>query len=74
MRNKSTDISYCIVTTDTDVLTTETWLISGDAVKRAELKSDGCGLNDYPRPSGIGILFKTGIRCIVLSSGELSSF
>ena len=44
--------------------------------KRAELKPDGYDLKDNPRPygrigSGISILFKTGIRCKVLSSGEL---
>ena len=48
-------------------------------VKRAELKPDGNDLKDTPRPSGgigggIGILFKTGIRYKVLSSGELCSF
>ena len=66
-------ISKYVVTSDIDiVLMMETWLTSGDAVKHAELKPEGCDLKDNPRPSGrIGVLFKTGK---VLSSYELSSF
>ena len=42
-------------------------------------RTDGYDLEDNPRPSGrigcgIGILFKIGIWCKVLSSGELRSF
>ena len=78
VRNNSADISDYVVTNDIDVvLMTGTWLTSGDAVKRAELKPDGYDLKDNPRSSGrigggIVILFKTGIRCKVLSSGELT--
>ena len=78
--NKTADISDYVVTNDIDVvLMTETWLTSCDAVKRAKLTPGGFNLKDNPRPSGrtgggVGVLFKTGIRCKVLSSGELNSF
>ena len=80
VRNKTADISNYVLTNDIDVvLMTETWLTSGDAVKHAELTSGGFNLKDNPRPSGrtgggVGVLFKTGIQCKVLSSGELNFF
>ena len=80
VRNKTADISDYVVTNDIDVvLMTETWLTSGDAVKRAELMPGGFNLKDNPRPScrtggGVGVRFKTGIQCKVLSSDELNSF
>ena len=66
------------MTNDIDVLLM-TWLTSGDAVKRAELTPGGFNLKYNPRPSGrtggrVGVLFKTGIQCKVLSSDELNSF
>ena len=80
VRNKTADISDYVVTNDIDVvLMAETWLTSGDAVKHAELTPGGFNLKDNPRPSGrtgggVGVLFKTGIQCKVLSSGELNFF
>ena len=80
VRNKTADISDYVVTYDIDVvLMTDIWLTSGDAVNRAELTPGGFNLKDNPRPSGrtgggVGVLFKTGIQCKVLSSGELNSF
>ena len=58
---------------------TETWLKSGDAVTRAELKPDGYNFKDYPIQSrmnggGIGIMYKNGIKYKVRSSGEMISF
>ena len=80
VRNKRADISDYVLTNDIDVvLMTETWLRSGDAVNRAELTPGGFNLKDNPRPSGrtgggVGVRFKTGIQCKVLSSSELNSF
>ena len=80
MWNKTADISDYVVSNDIDsVLLTETWLTSSDAVKHAEVTHDGYKLKDNPRPcgrtgGGVGILFKSGTKCEVVSSGELESF
>ena len=77
MRNKTADISDYVVSNDIDiVLLTETWLTSNDAIKRAEVTPYGYKLKDNPRPSGrtgggVGILFKSGTKCKMVSSGEL---
>ena len=79
IRNKTTDISEYVVNSNIDVcLMTETWLKSRDAVIRAELKPTGYNFKDSPRPSGrvgggVGIMFKSGIKCKLLSSGALKS-
>ena len=49
---------------------------SSDADQRAEVTPDGYKLKQNPRPSdkiggGVGILFKSGTKCKVVSSGEL---
>ena len=44
-----------------------------------DLTPEGYNLNDNPKPSGrtdggVGIIFKSGFLCKVVSSGELDSF
>ena len=61
--------------THKDVLMTETWLTSTNVVKLAELKPGDYELKGNPRRSGmigggIDIIFKTGIKWNVLSSGD----
>ena len=58
------------------VLLTETRLTYSDAVKRADVTPDGYKLKANPRSpdrtgGGVGILFKSGTKCKVVSSGEL---
>ena len=59
VQNKTSDISDYVVTNDIDVVL----MTSSDAV-RPSGRTGG----------GVGVLFKTGIQCKVLSSGELNSF
>jgi len=80
VRNKAADITEYVVSSGIDVcLLTETWLKPQDAVARAELKPSGYDFKDCPRPSdraggGIGVMYKSGLRCKVVSSGEHKSF
>ena len=58
------------------VLLTETRLTYSDAGKRADVTPDGYKLKANLRPpdrtgGGVGILFKSGTKCKVVSSGEL---
>ena len=79
-RNKSAAICDHVVSSSFDFcVLTETWLTSGDAVSRAELKPEGYDFKSSSRSSsrtggGIGIMHKTGITCKVLTSGEKRSF
>ena len=80
VQNKTADISDYIVRNIVDIfLLTETRLTYRDAVKLVEVTPDGNKLKANPRPSGrtsggVGILFKSGTKCKMLSSGKLDSF
>ena len=76
-RVNSCSVRNYVVSNDINtVLLTETRLTYSDAGKRADVTPDGYKLKANLRPpdrtgGGVGILFKSGTKCKVVSSGEL---